>query len=524
MKGRWLLFLLFLMLVAVVIYWPAVSGPFLHWDDQIYITDSSLVTECSLASVGRAFTSFHYTDYAPLNAIALSLEYALMGPSPFAFHLFTIVFHAINAMFVFLILGRLLRDQWLAVLAAVLFLAHPLQVEAVAWIAEHKLVLCGVFFFGAILVQVRGGPRWAVLVLGIAAMLVKSSAVVLPPILVAYDRLVLRKRWREAILDQVPLGLAAVFAAVMNMLSQGEKGVIQALHGGMGAHAFGMLSLPGRYIAKLLFPVRLCAVYKDIDIAGVAQIIFVLATCVLGLLGIEAVRRRRLTIVFAFWWWFVAWIPVSNIVPLTTWMADRYMYLPMPGLLLAVTLWCSEKTIWQRRRREVLVAGLGVAAVFAVLSYQRAVLWRSERVFWEEVAACAPNTLACTHLSLSLLEEQRVAEARASALRALSLDPFFPNAYIALGRSLFHEGRRQEASASFLVAAMLDPASPGNWNNVVASLGGQTIGHYVEILQWLAKEASGAFFQEQLLRAVARRDAIAAESMRALLQETLSAK
>lgn len=498
---RWALFPLAMALVALIIYAPSLRGPFLTWDDRIYVLDSPLVTTFSIDNLHQIFAAFHFTDYAPLNTLALALEYALWGPNPAAFHAVTLALHVLNATLVFFILGRLLCHRRAAAIAALIFLVHPVQVESVAWIAEHKQMLSAALVLGACALHISARSRWAVILVGMAAMLAKPIAIVLPVLLIAFDRIVLQRSWRSAILDQVPLLLFAAFATAMNVLAQRALGTITAYHGGWW-HLWGMLSLPGRYVLKLMLPWPLCILYA-FEYRGFASVGFILLTAAILMASVLAMMRGRRLAAFGIAWWFVAWVPVSNAVPMVIWMADRYMYLPMAGALLAVASLVLEGG--GRRCRSALPIALCVMlAVFAVLSRQRASLWGSNLAFWQSAAACSASAVAETNLAGAWFDLGRLDEAKAAMGRAFAVGSEMPRGYGMYGEILLREGRREAAAAAFLTGGLLDPNSAPFMDSLVRALGVQPKERWLRLFDRLGQEPNGVQLQMVLAQSLAK--------------------
>ena len=78
--------------------------------------------------------------------LAHQLDYQLFGAWAGGHHLMNLAIHAANSVLLFLLLWRLTRDLWPSAFVAALFAIHPLHVESVAWVAERKDVLSGLFF------------------------------------------------------------------------------------------------------------------------------------------------------------------------------------------------------------------------------------------------------------------------------------------------------------------------------------------------------------------------------------------
>ncbi|MDD5630286.1 MAG: O-GlcNAc transferase, partial [Elusimicrobia bacterium] len=195
-------------------YLPALRGGFV-WDDDYYAANPLLDQPGALRSIWTLEPAPwpYYREY-PVVYTTFWMERKLWGPQPKGYHVDNVILHIINALLIWLLLKRLgLPGAWLA---GAVFALHPVHVESVAWIAERKDVLSGLFFlsaFGGYLRFEEGGGRrwyWAALGLFLLGLLSKATICVLPVVL-------LLMRWQRgqgigwrAVRDLLPFFLLAL--------------------------------------------------------------------------------------------------------------------------------------------------------------------------------------------------------------------------------------------------------------------------------------------------------------------------
>ncbi len=139
---------LLLVLVTLAVYWPARQGDFLNYDDTLYYSENTHVLGGLTGSgVVWAFTTGEAANWHPVTWLSHTLDAEIFGNNPAGPHLVNLLFHAANAVLLFLLLHQMTAATWRSALVAALFALHPLHVESVAWIAERKDLLCGFFFF-----------------------------------------------------------------------------------------------------------------------------------------------------------------------------------------------------------------------------------------------------------------------------------------------------------------------------------------------------------------------------------------
>ena len=136
--------LLILVLIAFAVFYPALGGEFLRWDDREHLELNPFVTNGLWAEI---WTRPYFGLYVPTTYSIWTLIYKVW-PSPMAFHLFNVLVHSLNAWLVYLLLSERGRDR--ALIGACLFLIHPMQVETVAWIsAGRDFLVCLLYPFYA---------------------------------------------------------------------------------------------------------------------------------------------------------------------------------------------------------------------------------------------------------------------------------------------------------------------------------------------------------------------------------------
>ncbi|MCZ6794739.1 MAG: hypothetical protein O7J95_14110, partial [Planctomycetota bacterium] len=391
-----------LTLAVLLIYGETLGAGFTFWDDDVYVTRNPLIQELSPGSVGRLFTQFSNCNYHPLTYFTWMAEYSLVGLSPWLYHLDNVLLHVGVGVLVFLLTRRLLEGahgELAALLVAVLFLVHPLRVESVAWIAERKDVLCVLFYLASLLVYLKfidEGPDkrsyGLSLALFLAALLSKAMAISLPAVQVLL--LVLRRSAsRKQLLLLAPFWVLSVVFAVLAYLAQAACGAVTPIHGDTFlAHLLTVVKALAFYAQKLVVPHPLSARYVVEPAAGLGEPQVIVGLILVALATWAAWRsfgRRRL-LFFGLGFFAVTWAPVSGIVPTSTLVADRYMYLPALGLLwpLGAAAGAALRGAVESRRHATAWVGLtlllGTALVWGVLARERVHAWTDGIVLWQD--------------------------------------------------------------------------------------------------------------------------------------------
>ena len=142
--------------ITFAVYWPTLQNSFTSYDDGLYITGNPHVIQgLTQDSIIWAFTHPHVHMWHPLTTLSHMLDCRLFGLNASGHHLTSLLFHIASALLVFLILTTLTKTVWPGAFIAAVFALHPVQVESVAWAAERKTVLSGLFWLLTMAAYIR---------------------------------------------------------------------------------------------------------------------------------------------------------------------------------------------------------------------------------------------------------------------------------------------------------------------------------------------------------------------------------
>jgi hypothetical protein len=465
-----------LVALAFLVYGRVARHEFLlNWDDLVYVVENEAIRGLGWDHLRTMFGQPYFGNYAPLHLLSYALDHALWGLEPAAFLLTNVALHAANGWLVHALLVRLGLSRVAAVFAAAVFLVHPVQVESVAWVSERKNVLCMTFSLASLHAYLtyrtaelgrRWAPYLATLVALVAALLTKAVAVVIPPLFVLIDLCHLepakRRHW---IADKVPFAIAAGALILATLASQEEaiaEGRATFRMDGLTT-VLTMVPVVARYVGMVFWPGHLSSVYAP-TVRGSPDLAFWgAALLVVALVAVGAalwLRRRAWLAWYAFF--FVALLPVLQIVPLPTLMNDRYLYFPMLGAAaLAGLAFDRLANRAAGRRIASFAAAAALVAALAVAAFVRTGVWRDDLTLWRDVTEKTPESaLGWTQLGMSLIDEGRHADAFRAYHRALAIDPGFAMALVNLGAA-YNGAGQPENGRPFLLRAL--EVAPGHF-------------------------------------------------------------
>jgi len=487
------LVLVVIALATTLAYAGSFSGDWISDDGPMIVENTSLhaLTIENLTTIATSRSDG--VNYIPLNFLSLAIDRALFGLWPPGFHLVNLLLHIATAFAIYFFLLRIPEPGGLAAAAALLWAVHPVQVESVAWISERKNLLSTLFFVLAFDAYLRfsATPRirtyLLVLLLYMAALLSKVNTIVLPAMMLVYE-IALRRRLRPRdVAAALPLFACGGLVAWANLSGNTSHGA--SYHGGslVSTLQTSSTTIP-RYLLNVVapfdlsgyYPVPLRASWLDPTVAFSVAVIVVLValTCWLAWRGAPD----------AFWlaWFGITLSPMLNLVPFPALMNDRYLYLPLVGLL--VPLLRLGQLLLQRADAFRWAAIAIVAATFVSLTLARVPVFRNELNLWadfglrfsyitsdrpwgppprrEEKRLLAdalkrhPERAALyNNVGGFAFEEARFADALASLERAYELGPDDPTIALNLGRTYLALGRVDDAVRTLERAIQLEPAA-----------------------------------------------------------------
>jgi tetratricopeptide (TPR) repeat protein len=482
---------------------------FVPVDDDVYITANPAVLQgLTRAGAAWALTATLGGSWHPLTWLAHMADVSLFGVDPAAHHLVSVGLHAANAVLLLLLLARLTGRLAPSAVVAGLFALHPLRVESVAWAAERKDVLSALFLLLALLAYVRHAARpgpgryLAVAALFALGLCAKPMLVTLPLLLLLLDGWPLGRFRAEPpgrlLLEKAPLlALSAAASAVTYFAQRGAGAMGLAGEVPAGGRLANAVVSYAAYLGKALWPVDLAVFYPYPAGAHPAWRVGAAVIALAGLAGLAlAGLRRRPWRAAGLLWYLVALVPVVGVVQVGAQaMADRYTYVPLVGIFLALT-WEAAAAARIRGGRTP-AAALAVAALLAcaLLTRRQVAVWRDgETLLVHALAVTRENWVAHYSLGAAREREGRTAEAVAEYEAALRIRPGYvwaennlgrllalagdlPGAIghleaavrgaprsalprLNLGLALEAAGRAGEAAAQYAEAARLDPGDP----------------------------------------------------------------
>jgi Flp pilus assembly protein TadD len=521
-----------LVLSVAAAYWPVTGCVFTDYDEPQYVFKNPQVLHgLTWPGVVWAFGHFHSGNWHPLTWLSHMLDVQLFGLRPGWHHATNLVCHAANTVLLFLWLRRLTSFVWRSAVVAALFGLHPLHVESVAWVAERKDVLSTFFLLLSLMAYTRyvqsvTSGKWQVtsgkpvvpspvtrhpslyyvltLVSFALGLMSKPMVVTLPFVLLLLDWWPLGRvssfkfqvsSFLPLLLEKIPFfALSAGSCVVTFLAQQSSKAVAPFALVPVGDRLANTFTAYAGYLGKMLWPEPLAACYPlnlpvDMDWAILAAG---------GLLLVSGTvwffRRQQPWLVTGWLWYLGTLVPVIGLVQVGSQaMADRYTYVPLIGIFIALVWLVAQASLkWPYRRPVLAVISVIVLAACWQRTTVQAGYWQNSETlarhalavtpanspmqlllgdalmdhgkpeeagehFAEAVRICPDNVPALCGQAMAADVQGKLSEAADICQAALKLLPRDPKIHYIFGNTLSAQGKLPEAIAEYQAALKYDP-------------------------------------------------------------------
>ena len=480
---------LLLVLVVAIAYSNSLGVPF-HFDDHVMITGEPAITGFHVDPASRRF----------LGDLSFAVSYRLFGERPLGYHVVNVAIHAANALLVLWLVRLLLRTEAMrrarpagervALLAALVFAAHPLNTQAVTYIVQRYASLAAGFFLLAtcsylafrLASRARAAAGFYALFLtsAAAALWTKENAFVLPLAVLLVELSFFSAPARKRLLFFSPFLLgaaAAVGVALASGLSLEWLDAATRVDSDMSRsdYALTQLRVVASYLRLLVLPVGQ-NIDHDVPLSrSVLDPRVLLAASVhAALLAGAAFALAKGSRGNALWrlvgfgisWFYVALLVESSVVPIADVMFEHRAYLPSVGIFVASAALLARVPALSGPRAW---AGAALALVVALtaLTLARNRVWRSDLTLWTDAASKSPNKpRPFNGVGVALLARGDPAEAVVMFRRAIHADPAYTKAYFNLGEALQKVGACEEAIAAYETFLGQAPEYPETYRNL----------------------------------------------------------
>jgi hypothetical protein len=452
-----------LVLLVSAVYSSVLSCGFVNLDDPNHVLENPVVVQRDVAG---AFTQAPAALWVPLTWLSYIAEVAVAGFEAWHFHLINLFLHAANVVLVWRWIEGATGRRWPAVVVAVFFAVHPLNVESVAWVTERKNVLSTFFWLLALCAHTRfaRSGSWrdyaAALLACAAGLMSKPMVVTLPFTLLLLDAWPLGRftsaSWRRVLVEKIPFFLLSLGAAAVTVYAHHEAGGLQTAEAlPLTTRVLNAGASYALYLREMVWPLPLgVQVRPPQSIGATAGIIGWVVVAVLSAI-VWRLRKWEPALLWGWLWYLGTLVPVIGLVQAgSEASADRFTYVPQLGIFVGAT-W----VLWRWADRPVVrVAAALAGAACAAMTVWQIGFWENGLVLFEHSSAINPDShRARANAGYMNSRAGNYLRAIQHYKRALELRPTDSETWNNLGGSFVRLGDDKRAVFAFQQAVKLKP-------------------------------------------------------------------
>lgn len=452
-----------IIILGFVGYSNSLNGNFI-WDDEIlvrgnvYIKDWSKITNIFTGDFGTSsFTKGLL--YRPIQMVTYMLDYSFWGLNVKGYHFTNILVHILVALAVYGFVRVCFNNKMLSFLTGILFVVNPLHTGAVAYISGRAdplaalfILLCLIFYVKQVTLKNKN-LYFLILFSYILALLSKEYSVITPMLFVVYSYAFGKKLLLKEFISI--LGISFIYFILRGIFIPAQAitttTLVQRIPGCLVAIA--------EYLRLLLFPFNLHMEYgnKLFNFYD-ARAILGAAVSFLLLLFAFLKRKNNNLIFFSIVWFFVSLLPILNLYPINSYMAEHWLYLPALGFCLifanALCYYLAKKKV----RFLVIILIVSVVSFYLRLTIKQNNYWKNNLTFsmWNLQYVSDSSRLyglACkTCMDIGDIEKAKI-----FCQKALEVDSKNASAYSILGAVFSIQGQYKQANVCFQRAISIDP-------------------------------------------------------------------
>lgn len=409
--------------------------------------------------------------YRPLEVFSYLIDFHIWGLNPTGYHVVNTTLHILNSWLLYGIIWKLTTNGRAALIAALFFVIHPVNVESVSFISCRGNLLATFFLFLSFWLYLRSAKLSSLLSF-IFALLSKEIAVVLPLLVLLYEAVYRKKGRKKLLLKNIfwktfPYFLIvfSYFLLRLTLLRFESPTENILLTFSIPTRAMVFIKAIAVYIKWLLFPFPLHMdklIYIPNSLLEPFNLLSLLLLLTLGWALIKF--RRSPHILFFSFWFFLSLLPVSNIFPINALIAERWIYQPSLGWF---ALWGMLGSYLWEKKRTLISPFILLFVVYSFLTIQQNKVWRNEFTFYNHILKYTPGA-ARIHNNLAILHERegRTEKAILHYYKAIKQNPNYEFSYNNLGVIFIERQQLDEAKLLFRKAIDINPKYASPFHNL----------------------------------------------------------
>jgi len=455
------------------------------WDDYVFILDKPEIK--SFSNIPGFFTTDVDNIYRPLRSVHYTIIYSIFKKNPFGYHLNALFFHIIISILIYFIILKIINKRNIALISSLLFALHPIHTGRVTNMTAG-FDLLGIFlfllsFYFYILFSKNNRLKYFIfsLVLFGIGLFASEEVATLPFAIILYEFCFNRNffdknKLKENILKfYTPFFILLIGYIILRFFVLEIIGRPPEYESpGLFFTLITMTKVFASYILLLIAPLNLKLFHKVKVVSSVFNFDVLLSIILLILILFFAIKKYKKVVFFCVFWFFITLVPFSNIIPLVSLMAERYVYLPSLGFCFLLGFafdriynFNFEKDLKKNNRIFLVIFVVLLLLFYSFVVVKRNAEWRDNLTFWTETVKDSPHS-SRAHDNLGFTYEQagNYKEAIKEFGKAIELMPENFQAHTNLGVALAKVGLYNLSIRELGVALKINPYHYKTYNKL----------------------------------------------------------
>lgn len=453
--------LIILAILTILCYGNTLFNDFVY-DDSFVIEKSDFIKNFSNAKMLFSKDYFKNTielSYRPLVTLTYFIDFHFWKLNPIGYHITNVVLHLFCVITVYFLIRSFFKERYISLIAAALFTVHPINTEAVNAISFREDLLAAFFFILSFLCYIKleqaNSKKVYCLYISISALSLflglfsKESVLVFPLVIIAYHLIIQTPSQNIKsikLLSYIPIWAASLLIIIFYIIIRfiylvpANKELIPdlpQLGGSISASIFNFPTIFNYYISLMVLPIKLRADYCFDGLQSLVSLraifSYLLFITFITIAGI-CVRKNKY-VSFSMLWMLFSLAPVSNIIPISNPIAERYLYLTSIGFVLlaaAFINYCVQKKIFEIKiggDADKIISGCVVFVIIIIpiylgLTIRRNLEWGDEKLLWTSNLKLEPNSARSINgVASANIREGEIEKAKVLIIRGINLHP-----------------------------------------------------------------------------------------------------
>lgn len=471
--------------LGIIVYSNTFFSSF-HFDDDAYI-----INDFAIRNLHNLHDIWNICPCRFLTFLTLAINYHFSQLNVLGFHLFNLAVHLATALLVWWLVKLTFATDIIALLAALIFVSHPVQIEAVTYIWQRAASLSAFFYLLSLCFYIKSrlqkdSRHYYILSIftAIAAMFTKENAITLPLMILLYEFSFLKGKKPVNWAQLYPFWIIMFIIPQTMVLSNSTRfQELRTITGGPGGispahYLFTQFRVIVTYIRLIFLPLKLnldydYPIYKSFfEIPVITSFLFIAAI----LYAAKRLFAKYRLISFSIFWFFLTLLPESSILPQTDVIFEHRLYLPLVGycmliasgayyLLSALSLRgtnkMSDEAISKRTTKFLTLILSFIIAFNSILTFERNKIWANEITLWNDVVAKSPNKArAYINRGWAFYNQGNFAQALSDYNKAIAISPEYIYSYDDKGLIYVHQGDTLKAIDEYNRSIKINPYYP----------------------------------------------------------------